>query len=130
MDRGVTQGCLASPNASNITVDTVVSTVMLEYLETQESHNGLGWAEEEHNMVFYVDNGCIAGCKPIWVHTIMMVVVSMFKRLGLQITSAILKQGTLEILNHLVAGSTIVIQVSLVYFYIIAPPGWCCLIDL
>ena len=92
MDRGVTQGCLASPNASNITVDTVVSTVMLEYLETQESHNGLGWAEEEHNMVFYADNGCIAGCKPIWVHTIMMVVVSMFKRLGLQITSAILKQ--------------------------------------
>ena len=41
-------------------------------------------ARGEKNIVFYVDDGRIAGRKPIWVQTTLMVVVRMFGRVGLQ----------------------------------------------
>ena len=40
------------------------------------------------------------------------------------------KQGTLKILNQPVVGSIIFMQVRLISFFMIAPPGWCFLIDL
>ena len=44
----------------------------------------LGWAEGEHNLVFYVDGIHIAGHNPIWVHMILTAVVKCFERVGLQ----------------------------------------------
>ena len=38
----------------------------------------------EHNIVFYADDGHIAGQNPIWVHTTLKVMVGIFKRVGLR----------------------------------------------
>ena len=40
------------------------------------------------------------------------------------------KQEPLKILNQPVVGSIFLMQVRLISFLIIKPPGWCCLIDL
>ena len=42
------------------------------------------WAEGEHNITLYEENVRIAGRNPIWVQTILTVVVRMFERVGLQ----------------------------------------------
>ena len=62
----------------------MVRVVMLELFRPQEAHYGLVWAEGEHNIVFYLDDGRIAGHKPIWVQTTLTSVVRMFKRVGMQ----------------------------------------------
>ena len=41
-------------------------------------------ARGEQNIVFYVDDGRIAGRKPIWVQTMLTAVVRMFGRVELQ----------------------------------------------
>ena len=84
MEIGVTQGYPFSPTIFNIVVDTVVRVVMLELFRPQEAHYGLVWAEGDHNIVFYLDDGRIAGHKPIWVQTTLTSVVRMFKRVGMQ----------------------------------------------
>ena len=67
----------------NIVVDEVVREIMLEVCGTQEAHHGLGWATGEQIIIFYADDFCIVECKPIWVHTTLMKVVRINKRVGL-----------------------------------------------
>ena len=55
-----------SPTIFNIVVNAVVRAVMMEVFGPQESYRGFGWAEGEHNIVFYAGGGCIAGRKTIW----------------------------------------------------------------
>ena len=42
------------------------------------------WAVGEHNIVFYADDGHIAGHKPIWVQTTLTEVFRIFERMVLQ----------------------------------------------
>ena len=77
---GVTQGYLFSLTIFNIVVDAVVRVGLLEFYGTQEAHHGLVWAALDHNIVFYVDNGRIVGCNPIWIHKTLMALVKMFER--------------------------------------------------
>ena len=42
------------------------------------------WALVEHNIVFYADNGHIAGHNSIWVHTTLAAVFRIFERVELQ----------------------------------------------
>ena len=71
------------PTIYNVVVDTVVRAVMLEVCGLQEAHNGFGWVVGEHNIVFYTENICISGSNRIWVHTTLIEMVRMFKKVGL-----------------------------------------------
>ena len=51
----------------NIMVNAVVMAVTLSLCGPQESQHGLGWKTGEHNIVFYVDDGCVTGRNPVWV---------------------------------------------------------------
>ena len=61
----MTQGDPVSPTIFNIVVGAVVRVVLLEVCGTKYAHHGLVWVEVEHNIVFYADDGRIAGGKPI-----------------------------------------------------------------
>ena len=82
-ERGVTKGDPVSPTIFNILMVAVVRAVMLEVCGPQESHQGLVWAVSEHNIVLYVDDGCIVGSNPIWVNMTLTEVVRMFNRVVL-----------------------------------------------
>ena len=43
-----------------------------------------GWAEGDHNIVFYAEDERIAGHNPIWVQKTLTAMVRMFDRVGLQ----------------------------------------------
>ena len=83
-ERRVTQGDLVSPTIFKILVDTVLRVVLIEICGSQEAQHWLGWEAGDHNIVLYADNGHIAGYNPIWVQTMLTVVVRMFERVGLQ----------------------------------------------
>ena len=53
---------------------------MLEVCIPQEAHHGMGWVAVEHKIILYVDDGHIAGRKPIWFKMTLTVVVRLFKR--------------------------------------------------
>ena len=82
-ERGVTQYGTVSLTIFNIFVDAVVRAVVLEVCRPQDRNHGLGWAVGVHNIIFYEDNGRIAGHNPIWVYMILTAAVRMFKRMGL-----------------------------------------------
>ena len=67
----------------NILVYIVARVVLMEFYGPQEEHHRLGWAVGEHNIVFYADNGHIAGRNAIWIQTILTDMVRMFKRVRL-----------------------------------------------
>ena len=60
-ERGVTHGYLVSPTIFNIVMDAVVRVVLLEVCGPQEEHHGFVWEVGEHNIIFYANDGCIAG---------------------------------------------------------------------
>ena len=57
----MTQGDPASPMIFNIVVDVVVRAVLDVFCSPQEDQNCMGWASGERNVVFYADDGRIAG---------------------------------------------------------------------
>ena len=65
-------------------VDAVVMVVLLELCVLQESQHGIGWAAVKHNIVFYVDDGCIMVRNFIWVKNTLTALVHMFERVFLQ----------------------------------------------
>ena len=67
----------------NIVVDALVQLVLDEVCSPQEAHNGMGWVDGERNIVFYADDGRIAGKDPEWVQDALKVKVAMFRRMGL-----------------------------------------------
>ena len=81
---GVTQGHPVSPEIFNIMVEAVVRAFLLEVYGPQEAHHVFGWAAGEHNIVFYADDGRIAGRNNIWVQTTLIAMVRTFERVGLQ----------------------------------------------
>ena len=59
--RGVTQGDPVSPTIFNIVVDEVVRAALQEVCGPQEAQHGFVWVTGEHNILFYADDGRIAG---------------------------------------------------------------------
>ena len=62
---GLNQGDPLYPNIFKIVDDTVVRAMVLEVWGPQEAHHGLGWAVGDQDIVFYANNGRIAGRDPI-----------------------------------------------------------------
>ena len=65
-------------------MEAVERVVLLDSRGPQEAHRGFGWAAGEHNIIFYADNGHIAGQNPIWVQTTTTEMVRIFESVGLQ----------------------------------------------
>ena len=74
----MTQGDPASPIIFNILLGAVVQAVLEEICRLQEAQHRMGWAAVERNLVFYADNGKIAGRDHEWVQDALMGSVSMF----------------------------------------------------
>ena len=64
-------------------VDSVLREVLDEVFGPQEAQHVLGWSSEGRNLVFYADNGRIAGQDHKWVQDILTVNVEMLLRVGL-----------------------------------------------
>ena len=62
----------------NIVVGAVVQAVLEEICSLQEAQHRMGWAAVERNLVFYADNGKIAGWDHEWVQYTLMGAVAMF----------------------------------------------------
>ena len=68
----------------NIMVGAVVIALLEIVCGPQEDWHGMGWAAGEQNLVFYADEGRIAGRYHIWVQDDLMVTVAMLQRVGLE----------------------------------------------
>ena len=73
--KGVMQGNPASPMIFNIVVDEVVPEVLDVVCGTQEAQHDLVWVAGERNVIFYADNGRIAGWDNKWVKYALSVMV-------------------------------------------------------
>ena len=62
----------------NIVVDAVLQAVLNVVCGPQEAQHGLGWAAGEMNVIFYANDGRIAGRDHEWVQDALSVVVEMF----------------------------------------------------
>ena len=67
----------------NIVVGVVVRAVLDVVCGPQEAQHGLVWAAGERNLIFYADDGRIAGQDHVWVQDALPVTVEMFCRMGL-----------------------------------------------
>ena len=81
---GVMQGDMVSPTLFNIIVDTLFRETLQEICGTQEAQHSFGWSAGEHNICFYADYGGRAGRDPIWMQAVLMTMVGIFERVGLQ----------------------------------------------
>ena len=57
----MTQGDLVSLTIFNIMMDALVRAVLLEVFGPYESYHGFGSAAGKRNIIFYADDGRIAG---------------------------------------------------------------------
>ena len=64
----------------------MVRAVLDEVCGTQEAQHGSGWAAGERNVIFYADDGRIAGRYHKWVHDALSAIVAIFCRMGLKKT--------------------------------------------
>ena len=58
--------------------------MLAEVFGLHEAQHGLRWAVGERNLVFYADDGWIAGWDHIWVQDALTVKLVMFRRVGLE----------------------------------------------
>ena len=62
----------------------MVWAVLEEVCIPQEAQHGMGWATGERNIVFYADDGRIAGRDHEWVQDALTVTVSMRQWMGME----------------------------------------------
>ena len=79
----MTQGDPTYPIIFNIVMVAVARSVLDVVCSPQEAQYRLGWAAGKINLVFYADNGRIAGRDHKWVQDILTVNVEMLLRVGL-----------------------------------------------
>ena len=68
----------------NIVVDAVVWAVLDAVCGPQDPQHDLGWAAGERNLIFYTDDGRMAGQDHKWVQDTLSVAVAMFYIMGLE----------------------------------------------
>ena len=66
-----------------IVVDAVVWEVLDVVCSPQDAHHSMGWAAVEKNLLFYTDDGRIAGRYHEWVQDALMATVENFHKMGL-----------------------------------------------
>ena len=67
MEQGVTQGYLVPPTIFNKVVYKLARATLMEVCDPQESYHRLGWVAGEKYIIFYAENGRIAGRNTIWI---------------------------------------------------------------
>ena len=72
-----------SPAISNIVVNAVVWAMLMKVCGNQEAQHGLVWASEDQDVVFYADDGRIAGRNPMWVQGALILRAWIFEQVGL-----------------------------------------------
>ena len=82
--RGLKQGDPSSPMILNIMVDLVVRAVLDVVYRPQEDHHVLEWVAGKQNIIFYANDGRIAGRDHVWFQDAMLVMVAIFRRIGLE----------------------------------------------
>ena len=68
----------------NIVVDVLVQAFLEEVCRPQEAQHGMGWEVGASNIVFWVEDGRIAGRDHEWVQNALTVTVEMFRRMELE----------------------------------------------
>ena len=68
----------------NIVVDAVVRADLEEVCSPQEAQHGMVWEAGARNLVFYADDGRIAGRDHEWIQDAPTMTVAMFWRIGLE----------------------------------------------
>ena len=81
---GVTQSDPVSQIIFNIVVGAVAREVLDLVCVPQESKYVLGWVSGESNLVFYTNDGRVAGRDHEWVHDALTVTVYIFCRVGIE----------------------------------------------
>ena len=79
----LTQGDPTPPMIFNIMVDAVVRAVLDGSCRPQEAQHSFGWAAGDRNVIFYADDGRIAGWDHGWVQDALLATVVMFHKMVL-----------------------------------------------
>jgi hypothetical protein len=82
--RGVTQGDPVSPTIFNIVVDAVVRCWLSQVCGADAALSGLGYEVKNKCVLFYADDGLLAGRKKEWVQDGFDVLIGLFERVGLR----------------------------------------------
>ena len=79
----MTQEDPVPPTIFNIVFNVVVRATLMEVCGPQEYHHVMGWAAGEKEILFYADDGFIAGRKPIWVQGKLTTIICIIEREGI-----------------------------------------------
>ena len=91
-ERGVTQGGPLSSLMFNVCVDAVVREWLHQRMLGEEAtHDGLGERIVKILVAFYVDDGLIASCDPVWLQESFDILIELFERIGLFTNAAKMK---------------------------------------
>ena len=86
---GTTQGGLISTTLSNMVVDNVVQTCLAMTVKYQVvAQEGLGLDVGRCLVVFYADNVMFVTWESDWLHNVLNVIISLFRRYGIVINIA------------------------------------------
>ena len=64
-------------------LDVMVQAVLDVVCSPQDAHHSMGWAAVEKNLLFYTDDGRIAGRYHEWVQDALTATVENFHKMGL-----------------------------------------------
>jgi hypothetical protein len=81
--RGATQGGPLSSLMFNVCVNAVVREWLHQMLGEEVARNGLGERVVEILVAFYVDDGLIASCDPVWLQESFDVLIGLIEQIGL-----------------------------------------------
>jgi hypothetical protein len=86
--RGVTQGGPLSSLMFNVCVNAVVREWLHQMLGEEAARDGLGECVVKILVAFYLDDGLIASCYPVWLQESFDVLIGLFERIGLFMNAA------------------------------------------
>jgi hypothetical protein len=81
--RGITQGEALSSLVFNVCVDAIVREWLCQTLDKDAAQNGIGTQAAEILVAFYVNDGLIASCDPVWLQEPFFILIGLFERIGL-----------------------------------------------
>jgi hypothetical protein len=81
--RGVTQGGPLSSLMFNVCVDAVVREWLCQMLDKDAAQDGISNQVAEMLVVFYLDDGLVASCDPVWLQESFKILIGLFEWIGL-----------------------------------------------